>query len=63
MTVVMICIMHYGFLMKVQKDFMISCMLVIGIKVSSSVVDAMSWSYANEIFPSNLRGMGFGVVI
>ena len=63
MTIVIICILHYGFNIQVQKNLVISFILVIGIKVNNSVIDIVVWSYGSEIFPSNLRGIAWGIMI
>ena len=62
-TIAIICILRIVFQIEVQKNFAISCMIVIGIKVTSSVVDIVTWSYGSEIFPSNMRGMAFGIMM
>ena len=62
MTIAIVCFLHFGLDIQVQKNVVISGIMVFGIKVTSSVVDLVSWSYMMEIFPSDLRGIASGIV-
>ena len=63
MTIAIICFVRFAFDIEVQKNKVISCIMVFGIKMTSSVVDVISWCYMSEVFPSNLRGVASGMVI
>ena len=63
MTIVYICFLRFVLDIEVQKNVLVSSMMVIGIKMTNSVIEVTTWSYAAEILPSNLRGIGSGIAI